>query len=99
MTDDDLPRLIPPKGGSGTARPKSAARMPGPVTITVTGPRASGKTLTALRLVALLRAMGFTADYRGRSKWQEDQVRDLLLVPGAFLDARLPQSFVVEDRT
>jgi len=79
--------------------PDNKPRLRSPVTITVTGPRLSGKTTTAMRLVALLRAMGFAAEFRGRSRAHEQHVRDRLLVGGGLVDGRLPQSFVVEDRT
>lgn len=64
------------------------------ITITVTGPRASGKTTTAARLVALLRAIGHEATYCGRTHEQEEAVERIIR---ARVVGSLPLKFHVRD--
>lgn len=50
----------------------------GAITITITGPRAAGKTTTAARLVALLRAFGHEAEYVGATREREAAIERMI---------------------
>lgn len=66
------------------------------ITITVTGPRASGKTTAAARLVALLRACGYQAQYVGRTRAAEDAINEMVR-DGQVGGLALPLKFAVRD--
>jgi nucleoside-triphosphatase THEP1 len=70
--------------------------MRGSIRISVTGPRGSGKTVTAARLVAVLRTFGYEALYVGPPSDRKETV-EAMLRSGHPLAGSEPVRFVVED--
>ena len=68
------------------------------ITISVSGPRGMGSTITGMRITALLRSLGFEAEYRGLTEWHtaaiEAQLRDN---PAVFDQATEPRRFLILD--
>lgn len=70
------------------------------ITITVTGGRGEGKTLTALRVVEMLRGLGFKAEYHGATEYTTRLLRGLTPVQREelFTESIDPREFQVIDR-
>lgn len=67
------------------------------VTIAVSG---EGKTVTALRIVALLRAEGFEVEYRSKTAERTAAMEELLKkIPDLARFAKEPGRFLVRDET
>lgn len=67
------------------------------ITITIEGNRGEGKTVTAGRIVAYLRSMGFSVKYEARTRFTEECVEDHFKRDGGrFVGSEL-REFLVRD--
>lgn len=48
------------------------------IKIQITGPRGAGKTTTAMRIVRLLRLLGYQSEYVGWSRCQTNEIRKVI---------------------
>ena len=70
------------------------------ITIAVSGPRGTGKTITAMRIVVLLRSLGFDTRYQGATKQVTRVIEELIRDdPTVFDAATEPREFLVLDTT
>lgn len=72
------------------------------ITIDVSGPRGEGKTVTAMRIVKLLRGLGFEVEYEGDTARHKSIIEGMMADGAAtdlFAGSTLPREFLVRDVT